>query len=153
MFRLQPRDLFIAVTRLWNRASLAVDQHIVTPACGEVLNIRNSLPPPRVLVPRLAAHDDPHFIEMVELFFAVAEVRDQDVDMRPSFAQRAGDGLGNRRIVFPIYSDKHFVAAFGLSITDKTNMAVAIFTPGRERAGEGHELSGLQNRGGTFAAG
>src|SRR5262249_49096992 len=59
----------------------------------------------------------------------------------------------NRRIVFAIHGNEHFVAAFDLSIADKTDMAVAIFTPGRERAGEGHKFSGLQNRGGGFAAG
>src|SRR3989338_7781206 len=138
MLRLEPPYWFVAVIGFWARTTLALNQQVVAAPSGKIFDERKSLPAPRVIFPGLTPHDDTDLIEVVELPVGFAHINKEEIDTRPFFSERLSDRLRNCRIIFSIHGDQHFISTYGLPITYKPNVTLAILPPPGQRTGVRH---------------
>lgn len=75
---------------LRDRTALPVDEEVVLPGRGDILDPRDPLPAARIVDPWLTAHRDLELREVLEPS-VVTDVDDDDVDGGSAVAQRAGD--------------------------------------------------------------
>src|SRR5881397_1349214 len=93
MLGAEPGNLFVAKISFWDRPAFTMDQQVVSAAERKVLDVRQAFPAPRIIVPRLAPHDDADLVSVIEHPIRVAHIGYEDVNTRALLAQRRGYGV------------------------------------------------------------
>src|SRR6266498_1207723 len=139
MLGAEPGNLFVAKISFWDRPAFTMDQQVVSAAERKGLDVRHAFPAPRIIVPRLAPHDDADLVSVVEHPIRVAHIGYENVNMRALLAQCGRDSIWHIQIVFAIDSDEDFVTWLSLVIADKTNVAVTVLPGISKLASKRHQ--------------
>src|SRR6266508_2752743 len=95
-------NLFVAKISFWDRPAFTMDQQVVSAAERKVLDVRHAFPAPRIIVPRLAPHDDADLVSVVEHPIRVAHIGYENVNMRALLAQCGRDSIWHIQILIAI---------------------------------------------------